>query len=133
MPPDTDVIAALTFAGPNSGSARVLDIVYLPDGTAYAAVERVDGPRFPATVADGAPYVTAAVVIRSDKAWPYDMVIQYERHGPRCYGCPARILDLLSPVERVAPETEGREPGPREWAAQWRERCRAAMDVATAA
>lgn len=46
-----------------------------------------------------------------------------ESCGPNVSECPERILDLLSPVEDLYPH-----PQSRQWAREWRERCRACIE-----
>jgi len=48
-----------------------------------------------------------------------------ESWGPGESRCPQRILDMLSPVEELYPEGSDA----RQWASEWRERCREYRDA----
>lgn len=89
--------------------SRVLDMATVKR-TIYAAVETT-------TIATGEKHVWAAVVLisyrRSSDWGNFGYKDMEEGMGPVESECPLRILRLLD------------EPAPNEWAAQWRERCRA--------
>jgi hypothetical protein len=91
---------------------RCLDLA-LTLSVAYAAVETV-------RVADGAREVWAAVILlrysrAKDDPYPFGTKELEESMGPRECGCPARILDLLTPTTNA-------------WALEWRAACRARLD-----
>lgn len=77
-------------------------------GTVYLAL-RVTPP-------EDAAFVTALVVLTKRSAGGFGYKVMDEEMGPSESRCPARILDLLSPVSAL------RYP---KYAEMWRQRCRA--------
>lgn len=93
-----------------SGICQVVESV-LQGGEYYAAVRAANGDVFAAVgVVEGTGYK-----------------LMDESMNPYYYGCPARILDLLTPAPKAWPGQL------TEWSAKWRERCRErlAMEAAS--
>lgn len=90
-------------------SYRALDVAVVKLRTAYAAVEQI-------TKATGERKVWAAVFLLGyapNDEYNFGYKDMDESMGPCECDCPERILNLLT------------DPPLNEWAAQWRERCRA--------
>jgi hypothetical protein len=91
---------------------RCLDLA-LTLTAAYAAVETINK-------ASGEREVWAAVILlrycrERDDPYPFGTKELEESMGPRECGCPARILDLLTPTTN-------------QWALEWRAACRARLE-----
>lgn len=81
-------------------------------GTFYGALRRPDG------------LVTAVVILTRwapNDHFNFGTKSMTESWGPVEDRCPQRILDLLSPVEDLFP---GEDSSSRQWASEWRQRCR---------
>lgn len=93
-------------------SGKVLDCSVVQRSVAYLAYERI--------LADGTRYVVALVCLikfmpNASDGYNFGYKDMDESMGPVEDFCPRRILEQLSPLDRV--------PGRHEHAANWRERC----------
>lgn len=94
------------------GTHKVLDSAIVNMREYYAAVE--------CAKPDGTRYVFACIFLLDFARGEFGYKDMDESCGPNADNCPARILDLLTPL----PSPELSEPGSK-YAAEWRARCRA--------
>jgi hypothetical protein len=99
-------------------SIEFLDFAVVKLTTAYAACRKKDNPDGP---------VFGVVILMHHYRDQYENFCYKEMEegqGPNEDDCPARILKLLSPLEKVY------DPGSfsHEWAGNWRARCHAKLD-----
>lgn len=116
----------ISFKDPSNPDAfRVLDHALVKRSQYYAAAEHLNGPK--------AGKVFAIMAIIGYGGHGDGMNFSYkamtDAEGPSDDECPARILDLLSPVEDLY------SPGSSsaQWSQSWRDRCRKRIDLRKAA
>ncbi len=113
------ITEAVTFNDDNGNSGRVLAAA-TKGGVTYMAWERVYGPN--AGTHSNKKFVMGLVILHSRGNGEVVYKEVSEDMGPCEAECPARILDLLSPVEEFACGSG------IEWATGWRAKCRKALD-----
>lgn len=100
-------------------AATVLDVA-AKRGVAYAAVLIAQGDRDPLVIADAISFRWAP----ASADFNFGYKVAPESMGPVSRDCPERILDLLSPLDRIwEPDTNEYE-----WAKEWRQACRAKIE-----
>lgn len=104
----------LDYQNEQGGAGRILAVA-TKRNVSYVAYER--------TRPDGKRYVVGLVILHNRKNGEFCYKDMDECMGPCEHEAPARILDLLSPVDAFA------EPGTdsHKWATKWREACREAI------
>lgn len=104
---------------PERGSWEIIDDALVERQEYYALVKR--------THRDGTVrYFCLVVLVRWNKGY-YNVTWKdmTEEMGPNVARCPLRILDkldVLHPLTEIPPSVDG--DGSREWATNWRQRCR---------
>ncbi len=109
----------LTFSS-EQGSARIVAMATKLN-VSYIAWERIYTAASKSMYA-GKTFVIGLVVLHGRRKGEFTYKEMTEDMGPCESECPAKILDLLSPVEEFASGDCAK------WATAWRERCRAAIE-----
>ena len=103
------------FAGELAEGYELLDAAQAGFGTVHLAVKRPDGKVYGSTV-------VVKYTPRAKDGWNFGFVWTDESAGPYPANAPARILDLLSPLEEL-----GYEGNSLKWAGRWRKTSRAIL------